>query len=70
MASKRPRIEHTEEFQELLPLCWRPEQIERRQPWQSYIETAFNVQRRMADWHFARAESWAELVAAMIEGRG
>jgi len=40
----------------------RKEQIERRQPWQSYIETAFNVQRRMADWHFARAENWAELV--------
>src|SRR4029453_532175 len=28
------------------------------------IETNFNVQRRMADWHFAKAESWAELVAA------
>ena len=40
-------------------------EIERRQPWQSYIETAFsNVQRRMADHHFARAGSWAELVAA------
>lgn len=42
----------------------RKEEIERRQPWQSYIETNFNVQRRMADWHFAKAESWAELVAA------
>lgn len=31
------------------------------QPWQSYIETHFNIQRRMADWRFARAESWAEL---------
>lgn len=39
-------------------------EIERRQPWQSYIETAFNVQRRMADWHFAKAKIWAELVAA------
>ena len=39
-------------------------EIERRQPWQSYVETAFNVQRRMADWHFAKARSWAELVAA------
>ncbi len=37
-------------------------EIERRQPWQSYIETQFNVQRRMADWHFARAESWEELL--------
>jgi len=40
------------------------EQIDRKQPWQSYIETHFNVQRRMADWHFAHAETWAELVAS------
>jgi len=39
------------------------EQIARRQPWMSYIETAFNVQRRMADYHFAQAESWPELRA-------
>ena len=39
-------------------------EIERRQPWQSYIETQFNVQRRMADWHFAQATSWSELQAA------
>src|SRR5207253_2860498 len=38
-------------------------QIDRRQAWQSSIETAFNVQRRMADWHFARATSWSELLA-------
>ena len=38
------------------------EQIERRQPWQSYIETAFNVQRRMADYFFTKAESWEELL--------
>ncbi len=37
-------------------------EIDRRQPWQSYIETNFNVQRRMADWHFARAEGWEELL--------
>lgn len=42
----------------------RKEEIERRKPWQSYIETNFNVQRRMADWHFQKAETWAELVAA------
>lgn len=41
----------------------RKEQIERRQPWQSYIETTFKVQRRMADWHFAKATTWAELLA-------
>ena len=39
-------------------------EIERGRPWQNFIETHFNVQRRMADWHFARAESWAELVLA------
>lgn len=39
-------------------------EIERGRPWQSYIETTFNVQRRMADWHFSQAESWSELLAA------
>src|SRR5215217_3078100 len=39
-------------------------EIERGGPWQSYIETAFNVQRRMADHDFADAEDWPELVAA------
>jgi transposase len=38
------------------------EQIEK--PWQSYIETMFSVQRRMADFHFERATSWKELSAA------
>ncbi|MBV9280748.1 MAG: DDE-type integrase/transposase/recombinase, partial [Chloroflexi bacterium] len=42
----------------------RKEQIDKKQAWQSYIETHFNVQRRMADWHVAQAETWAELVAA------
>ena len=40
------------------------EQIERGQPWQNYAETTFAVQRRMADHHFARAESWSDLVEA------
>jgi transposase len=39
-------------------------EIERGRPWQSYVETAFNVQRRMADWHFAKAASWPEIVHA------
>ena len=39
------------------------EEIERRQPWQSFIETTFNTQRRMADFHLEKAESWEELVA-------
>ncbi len=41
----------------------RKEEIERRQPWQSFIETTFNVQRRMADYHFARAKIWEEMAA-------
>ena len=40
----------------------RKEQITLRQPWQSYIETCFNVQRRMADYHFAKATTWDELL--------
>jgi putative transposase len=40
------------------------EEIERGRPWQSYVETTFNIQRRMADWHFGKAHSWPELVAA------
>ena len=39
-------------------------EIERGSPWQSYVETAFNVQKRMADWHFAQAASWSEIIAA------
>jgi transposase len=39
------------------------EQIDKGQAWQSYIETTFNIQRRMADWHFQHATSWTELQA-------
>lgn len=39
-------------------------EIERGRPWQSYIETHFNIQRRMADWHFGKADGWAALSAA------
>ena len=42
----------------------RKEEIERGRPWQNFLETAFNVQRRMADHHFAKAQSWPELVSA------
>jgi transposase len=38
-------------------------EIERRKPWQSFIETTFNIQRRMADFRFGRATTWEELVA-------
>jgi len=40
------------------------EEIERRRPWQNFIETTFNIQRRMADYYFARAGSWEELARA------
>ncbi len=42
----------------------RKEQIQKRQSWQNYIESGFNVQRRMADWYFEKATTWDELVAA------
>jgi putative transposase len=37
-------------------------EIEKGQPWQSYIETAGGVQRRMADHYFAKAEGWSDLL--------
>jgi putative transposase len=37
-------------------------QIARRQPWQNYIEANFGVQRRIADWGFAQAGTWPELL--------
>jgi putative transposase len=36
-------------------------EIERGQPWQNYIEANFGTMRRMADYHFARATTWAEM---------
>jgi len=36
-------------------------EIARKQPWQNYVEAMFAVQRRMADWDFARAEGWDAL---------
>ena len=38
------------------------EESERGQPWQSFIETNFNLQRRLADHYFAKAETWEDLV--------
>jgi putative transposase len=37
--------------------------IDAGQPWQNYIETHFNVMRRMADYHYARATTWGALQA-------
>ncbi len=40
----------------------RKEEIARRQPWQNLIEANFGVQMRMADYGFANAASWEELL--------
>ncbi len=40
----------------------RKAEIARRQAWQSLIEANFGVQMRMADYHFAKATTWAELL--------
>ncbi len=42
----------------------RKERIKKRQSWQNLIETHFNTQRRMADFHFERAQTWEEMLAA------
>jgi putative transposase len=39
-------------------------EIKKGRPWQNYIETMFNVQRRMADWSFEKAQTWEDLLAA------
>jgi len=38
------------------------ERIHPKQAWENYIETMFNVVRRMADAKFAEAESWSEML--------
>ena len=40
------------------------EQIKKRRPYQNYIEKHFNVMRRMGDWHFEKAQTWDDLLAA------
>jgi Integrase core domain len=37
-------------------------EIEKDQPWQSYLETAWGVQRRMAEHYFAKTEDWTGLI--------
>jgi transposase InsO family protein len=39
-------------------------EIKKRRPYQNYIESCFNVQRRMADWSFEKAHTWEDLLAA------
>lgn len=38
-------------------------QIERRQSWQDLIESQFNIQRRLADYHWSKAETWEQAKA-------
>jgi putative transposase len=40
------------------------QEIKKGRPYQNYIETMFNVQRRMADWSFEKAHTWEDLLAA------
>lgn len=44
-------------------LSIKKERIEKRQAWQNYIESHFNIVRKMADAKFARARSWEEMIA-------
>jgi transposase InsO family protein len=39
-------------------------EIKKGRPYQNYIESMFNVQRRMADWSFEKAQTWEDLLAA------
>jgi transposase InsO family protein len=39
-------------------------EIKKGRPYQNYIESMFNVQRRMADWSFEKAHTWEDLLAA------
>ncbi len=42
----------------------RREQIPQGQPWTNYIESHFGIMRRLADYEFARAATWEEMLAA------
>ncbi len=41
----------------------RREQIPQGQPWTNYIESHFGIMRRLADFDFARAETWEAMLA-------
>lgn len=43
-------------------LAIRKEEIARRQPWQNLIEANFGAQMRMADYGFASAATWEEIL--------
>jgi hypothetical protein len=42
----------------------RKECIEPGEPWQNYAETLFSIQMRLADFAFAKAQTWPELQQA------
>jgi hypothetical protein len=39
----------------------RKERIEPGEPWQNYAETLFSIQKRLADFAFAKAQTWPEI---------
>ena len=39
--------------------------IEKQQAWQNYVETHFNLTRKMADAKFAQARAWEEMLAIL-----
>jgi putative transposase len=57
------RAKHARAIYAALGITHRP--IERGKPWQNYIETHFNILRRMADEHFAKATTWEDLQAVL-----
>ncbi len=42
----------------------RKERIEPGKPWQNYAETLFSIQMRLADFAFAKAQTWSEIQQA------
>jgi serine/threonine protein kinase len=52
--AKRPE----DHFRSVRALEIRKEEIHKRQAWENLIETNFNLQRRLADFHFAQVTSW------------
>jgi transposase len=53
------RANHAKAIYSALGIAHR--QIDRGQAWQNFIETHFNIMRRMADYHSAQAATWVEL---------
>jgi putative transposase len=41
-------------------------EIDRGKPWQNYVEAFFGTQKRLSDYHFARAASWPAVHAVHV----